>query len=85
MTLNARKPFTMTFNINKVAINFQGNLADIGQFSTKNLDDYSIVSRRQLEKILNDSGRCLVNTIMFLCGNIPSKTFKYRLLNVLEK
>lgn len=51
----------MTFNINQVAINFQCNLADIAQFSTKTLEDYSIVSRKHLEKIIKNSERCLVN------------------------
>lgn len=55
----------MTFNINQVAINFQCNLADIEQFSTKTLEDYSIVSRKHLEKIITNSERCLVNKIVY--------------------
>lgn len=57
------KQFKMTFNINQVAINFQYNLADIAQFSTKTLEDYSIVSRKRLEKIIHSSERGLVNKI----------------------
>lgn len=58
------KQFKMTSNINQVAINFQYNLADIAQFSTKTIEDYSIVSRRHLEKIIHSSERCLVNKII---------------------
>ncbi|VVC37703.1 Sfi1 spindle body [Cinara cedri] len=49
----------MTFNINNVAFNFQYNSADIEQLSDKSLEDYSIVNRKHLEKIINNSERCL--------------------------
>lgn len=55
----------MAFDIDQVALNFQGNSADIPQFSTKSLEDYSIVSRKHLQKIINNSERCLVNIICF--------------------
>ncbi|XP_025420043.1 coiled-coil domain-containing protein 191 isoform X2 [Sipha flava] len=47
----------MAYNINQEAINFQCN--DIAQFSTKTLEDYSIVSRKKLEKIIKNSERRL--------------------------
>lgn len=53
------------FDIDQAPINFQGNLVDIPQFSTKSLEDYSLVSRKHLQKIINNSERCLVNTICF--------------------
>jgi len=55
----------MAFDIDQVAINVQCDFADIAQFSTKTLEDYSIVSRKHLEKIINNSERCLVTIICF--------------------
>jgi hypothetical protein len=52
----------MAYNINQEAINFQCN--DIAQFSTKTLEDYSIVSRKKLEKIIKNSERRLVNNFL---------------------
>lgn len=54
----------MTFNFDHQAVNFQYcNVAvDVGQFSAKNLEDYSIVSRKQLEKVVSNSERRLVNS-----------------------
>jgi len=54
----------MTFNIDHQAVNFQYcNLAvDVAQFSTKSLEDYSIVSRKQLDRIVSSSERRLVNS-----------------------
>lgn len=60
---DARKLFKMTFNFNRVAIDFQCSLQDIAQFSTTTLEDYSIVSRKRLEKVINSSERSLVSTI----------------------
>lgn len=55
----------MSFDIEQVVLNFQGNLGDIPQFSTRSLEDYSIVSRKHLQKIVNNSERYLVNIICF--------------------
>lgn len=55
----------MTFNIDHQAVNFQYcNLAvqEVSQFSDKNLEDYSIVSRKQLDRIVRNSERHLVNS-----------------------
>ncbi|CAH1712084.1 coiled-coil domain-containing protein 191 [Aphis gossypii] len=52
----------MTFNIDHQAVNFQYcNLAvqEVSQFSDKNLEDYSIVSRKQLDRIVRNSERHL--------------------------
>ncbi|XP_026813618.1 coiled-coil domain-containing protein 191 isoform X1 [Rhopalosiphum maidis] len=52
----------MTFNIDHRAVNFQYcNLAvqDVAQFSEKNLEDYTIVSRKQLDRIVSNSERHL--------------------------
>lgn len=57
----------MSVNFNQMAIDSHCNLPDIEQFSTtKTIEDYSIVSRKQLERILHSSERCLVNTTLFL-------------------
>ncbi|KAL5241668.1 hypothetical protein ACI65C_009078 [Semiaphis heraclei] len=51
----------MTFNVDHQAVNFHYcNLAvDVAQFSTKSLEDYSIVSRKQLDRIVSNSERRL--------------------------
>lgn len=55
----------MTFNMNRVDINLPGNFEDViiaqNNMSATFLEDYSIVSRKHLEKIINNSERCLVN------------------------
>ncbi|XP_022179907.1 coiled-coil domain-containing protein 191 isoform X2 [Myzus persicae] len=52
----------MTFNFDHQAVNLQYcNLAvDVAQFSTKSLEDYSIVSRRQLDRITEYEHRWLI-------------------------
>lgn len=54
----------MAFDIDQI-FNSQYNIAEVAQFSTKTLEDYSIVSRKRLDKIVNNSERCLVNMILF--------------------
>lgn len=56
----------MTSNINQVANNFLFDLVDVTQLSTKTLEDYSIVNRKHLEKIINNSERQLVSKTFLL-------------------
>lgn len=61
----------MAFNVNRVDINLQCNFEEItgiteNNTSVKCLEDYSIVSRKHLEKIIKNSERCLVNYIFLL-------------------
>lgn len=50
----------MTSDINQTSDNIHCNLSDITRFSSKSLEDYSIVNRKYLERIINNSERCLV-------------------------
>lgn len=57
--------FKMSVNFNQVSVDSQCDSSDIEQFSTKTIENYSIVSRKQLERIVHSSERCLVNNIHY--------------------
>lgn len=54
----------MTFNTDHQAVNVQYcNLAvDVAQISARSVEDYSIVSRKRLDRIVSNSERRLVNS-----------------------
>jgi len=66
----------MAFDIDQI-FNSQYNIAEVAQFSTKTLEDYSIVSRKRLDKIVNNSERCLVNMILFYVSTSTSNAIIY--------
>eukprot|EP00102_Acyrthosiphon_pisum_P024804 XP_016662014.1 PREDICTED: coiled-coil domain-containing protein 191 isoform X2 [Acyrthosiphon pisum] len=67
----------MTFNIDHQAVNVQYcNLAavDVEQFSTRSLEDYSIVNRKRLDRITEDEHRWLIERD---CKRVISDINKY--------
>lgn len=75
----------MSVNLNQVAINSHCSLPDIEQFSTKTIEDYSIVSRKHLERILHNSERSLVNITLFLRNKLKRKLSNTYSIRIFEK